>query len=121
MLYTSSAPFGAETLQPGGKLVRSPRGPGPVVRFEEGEAPSPRRKANPVRDDFRGDRARGARHNFRNTGSAPLRFYTSTRRPEQSTRGRATKAIADAPTMNGTARPASTRPLPVNQVEKSLD
>ena len=72
------------TLQPGeeiGAEVHEDRDQ--FFRIEEGEgAVDIDGKANPVRDDFAVIVPAGARHNVRNTGSAPLRFYTIYGPPE---------------------------------------
>ena len=72
------------TLQPGeeiGAEVHEDRDQ--FFRIEEGEgAVDIDGQANPVRDDFAVIVPAGARHNVRNTGSAPLRFYTIYGPPE---------------------------------------
>jgi mannose-6-phosphate isomerase-like protein (cupin superfamily) len=67
-------------------------------RFEEGEGAVDIDGAeNPVRDDFAVIVPAGARHNVRNTGSAPLRFYTLYGPPEHKDGiVQSTKADADA-------------------------
>lgn len=72
------------TLQPGeeiGSEVHEDRDQ--FFRIEEGEgAVDIDGKANPVSDDFAVIVPAGARHNVRNTGSTPLRFYTIYAPPE---------------------------------------
>jgi mannose-6-phosphate isomerase-like protein (cupin superfamily) len=67
-------------------------------RFEEGSgAVDIDGVENPVRDDFAVIVPAGARHNVRNTGTAPLRFYTLYGPPEHVDRlVEATKADAMA-------------------------
>ena len=72
------------TLQPGeeiGAEVHEDRDQ--FFRFEEGcGAVDIDGVANPVEDDFAVVVPAGARHNVRNTGDAPLRFYTLYGPPE---------------------------------------
>ena len=67
-------------------------------RFEEGEGTVDiDGKANPVEDDFAVIVPAGARHNVRNTGDRPLRFYTLYGPPEHKDGVvQSTKAEADA-------------------------
>ena len=87
------------TLQPGeeiGAEVHEDRDQ--FFRFEEGSgAVDIDGVANPVEDDFAVVVPAGARHNVRNTGDAPLRFYTLYGPPEHLDGiVQATKADADA-------------------------
>jgi mannose-6-phosphate isomerase-like protein (cupin superfamily) len=87
------------TLQPGeeiGAEVHEDRDQ--FFRFEEGEgAVDIDGRENRVSEDFAVIVPAGARHNVRNTGSAPLRFYTIYGPPEHVDRlVEATKAVADA-------------------------
>ena len=87
------------TLQPGeeiGAEVHEDRDQ--FFRFEEGSgAVDIDGVANPVEDDFAVVVPAGARHNVRNTGDAPLRFYTLYGPPEHlDAIVQATKADADA-------------------------
>lgn len=72
------------TLQPGeeiGEEVHEDRDQ--LFRFEEGEGAVDIDGAeNPVEDDFAVIVPAGARHNVRNTGDEPLRFYTLYGPPE---------------------------------------
>ncbi len=72
------------TLQPGeavGEEVHEDRDQ--FFRFEEGQgAVDIDGRENPVMDDFAVIVPAGARHNVRNTGSEPLRFYTLYGPPE---------------------------------------
>ncbi|WP_310466902.1 cupin domain-containing protein [Sphingomonas sp.] len=72
------------TLKPGeeiGSEVHEDRDQ--FFRIEEGEGVVDiDGKANPVEDDFAVIVPAGARHNVRNTGSAPLKFYTLYGPPE---------------------------------------
>ncbi len=72
------------TLQPGeqiGQEVHEDRDQ--FFRFEEGQgAVDIDDRENPVMDDFAVIVPAGARHNVRNTGSGPLRFYTLYGPPE---------------------------------------
>lgn len=67
-------------------------------RFEEGEGTVDiDGTANPVEDDFAVIVPAGARHNVRNTGDRPLRFYTLYGPPEHKDGiVQSTKADADA-------------------------
>ena len=87
------------TLQPGeeiGAEVHEDRDQ--FFRFEEGSgAVDIDGVANPVEDDFAVVVPAGARHNVRNTGDKPLRFYTLYGPPEHlDAIVQATKADADA-------------------------
>ena len=87
------------TLQPGeeiGEEVHEDRDQ--FFRIEEGEgAIDIDGRANPVEDDFAVIVPAGARHNVRNTGDEPLRFYTLYGPPEHKDGiVQATKADADA-------------------------
>ena len=87
------------TLQPGeeiGAEVHQDRDQ--FFRFEEGEgAVDIDGKANSVEDDFAVIVPAGARHNVRNTGDGPLRFYTLYGPPEHKDGiVQTTKAEADA-------------------------
>lgn len=87
------------TLQPGeeiGAEVHEDRDQ--FFRFEEGcGAVDIDGVANPVEDDFAVVVPAGARHNVRNTGDKPLRFYTLYGPPEHlDAIVQATKADADA-------------------------
>ena len=87
------------TLQPGeeiGAEVHADRDQ--FFRIEEGEGVVDiDGKANPVRDDFAVIVPAGARHNVRNTGSAPLKLYTVYGPPEHKDGiTQATKAEAEA-------------------------
>ena len=87
------------TLRPGeeiGAEVHEDRDQ--FFRFEEGcGAVDIDGVANPVEDDFAVVVPAGARHNVRNTGDAPLRFYTLYGPPEHLDGiTQATKADADA-------------------------
>ena len=87
------------TLQPGeeiGAEVHEDRDQ--FFRFEEGSgAVDIDGVANPVEDDFAVVVPAGARHNVRNTGDKPLRFYTLYGPPEHLDGiTQATKADADA-------------------------
>ena len=87
------------TLQPGeeiGAEVHEDRDQ--FFRFEEGSgAVDIDGVANPVEDDFAVIVPAGARHNVRNTGDKPLRFYTLYGPPEHlDAIVQATKADADA-------------------------
>jgi mannose-6-phosphate isomerase-like protein (cupin superfamily) len=76
------------TLQPGediGEEVHEDRDQ--FFRFEEGKgAVDINGRENPVQDDFAVIVPAGARHNVRNTGTAPLRFYTLYGPPEHKDR-----------------------------------
>jgi mannose-6-phosphate isomerase-like protein (cupin superfamily) len=78
----------AMTLQPGediGEEVHEDRDQ--FFRFEEGKgAVDIDGRDNPVQDDFAVIVPAGARHNVRNTGTAPLRFYTLYGPPEHKDR-----------------------------------
>lgn len=78
----------AMTLQPGediGEEVHEDRDQ--FFRFEEGKgAVDINGRENPVQDDFAVIVPAGARHNVRNTGTAPLRFYTLYGPPEHKDR-----------------------------------
>ena len=87
------------TLQPGeeiGAEVHQDRDQ--FFRFEEGEGTVDiDGKANAVEDDFAVIVPAGARHNVRNTGDGPLRFYTLYGPPEHKDGiVQTTKAEADA-------------------------
>jgi mannose-6-phosphate isomerase-like protein (cupin superfamily) len=87
------------TLQPGeeiGEEVHEDRDQ--FFRIEEGSgAVDIDGKENPVEDDFAVIVPAGARHNVRNTGDAPLRFYTIYGPPEHKDAVvQATKAEAEA-------------------------
>ena len=87
------------TLQPGeeiGAEVHQDRDQ--FFRFEEGEGTVDiDGKANSVEDDFAVIVPAGARHNVRNTGDGPLRFYTLYGPPEHKDGiVQTTKAEADA-------------------------
>ena len=87
------------TLQPGeeiGEEVHADRDQ--FFRIEEGEgAVDINGRENRVEDDFAVIVPAGARHNVRNIGSAPLRFYTLYGPPEHKDGViQATKAEADA-------------------------
>jgi mannose-6-phosphate isomerase-like protein (cupin superfamily) len=87
------------TLQPGEEIGEEVHdGIDQFFRIEEGEGVITIDGAeNPVRDDFAVIVPSGARHNVRNTGTAPLRFYTIYGPPEHK-HGvvQSTKAEADA-------------------------
>ena len=87
------------TLQPGeeiGAEVHQDRDQ--FFRFEEGEGTVDiDGKANSVEDDFAVIVPAGARHNVRNTGDGPLRFYTLYGPPEHKDKAvHKTKAQAEA-------------------------
>jgi mannose-6-phosphate isomerase-like protein (cupin superfamily) len=87
------------TLQPGeeiGEEVHPDRDQ--FFRIEEGHgAIDINGRANPVEDDFAVIVPAGARHNVRNTGAEPLRFYTLYGPPEHKDGiVQATKAEAEA-------------------------
>ena len=87
------------TLQPGeeiGEEVHDDRDQ--FFRFEEGEgAVDIDGQENPVEDDIAVIVPAGARHNVRNTGDEPLRFYTIYGPPEHKDGiVQATKAEAEA-------------------------
>ena len=87
------------TLQPGeeiGAEVHEDRDQ--FFRFEEGQGMVDiDGKANPVEDDFAVIVPAGARHNVRNTGDRPLRFYTLYGPPEHKDGiVQSTKADAEA-------------------------
>ena len=87
------------TLMPGediGSEVHEDRDQ--FFRFEEGEGMVDiDGKANPVEDDFAVIVPAGARHNVRNTGDRPLRFYTLYGPPEHKDGiVQSTKAEAEA-------------------------
>jgi mannose-6-phosphate isomerase-like protein (cupin superfamily) len=87
------------TLQPGeeiGEEVHEDRDQ--FFRFEEGQgAVDIDGRENPVMDDFAVIVPAGARHNVRNTGSEPLRFYTLYGPPEHKDKVvQATKEDAEA-------------------------
>ena len=87
------------TLQPGeeiGSEVHEDRDQ--FFRFEEGQGMVDiDGKANPVEDDFAVIVPAGARHNVRNTGDRPLRFYTLYGPPEHKDGiVQSTKAEAEA-------------------------
>ena len=102
------------TLQPGeeiGAEVHEDRDQ--FFRFEEGQGEVDiDGRENPVEDDFAVIVPAGARHNVRNTGNEPLRFYTLYGPPEHKDKiVQATKAEAEPATSmrNGTARRRSER------------
>lgn len=87
------------TLKPGeeiGEEVHEDRDQ--FFRFEQGSGEVViDGKANPVEDDFAAIVPAGARHNVRNTGSEPLKFYTIYGPPEhKDKRVHVTKAQAEA-------------------------
>ena len=100
VLYTgSNLQLVLMTLQPGdeiGEEVHEDRDQ--FFRFEQGEGiVAIDGKANPVEDDIAVIVPAGALHNVRNTGDAPLRFYTIYGPPEHKDGVvQSTKAEADA-------------------------
>ena len=72
------------TLQPGEEIgAEAHEDRDQFFRIEEGEGVVDiDGRENPVKDDFAVIVPAGARHNVRNTGSAPLRFYTIYGPPE---------------------------------------
>jgi mannose-6-phosphate isomerase-like protein (cupin superfamily) len=87
------------TLKPGeeiGEEVHEDRDQ--FFRFEQGTGEVViDGKANPVEDDFAAIVPAGARHNVRNTGSEPLKFYTIYGPPEHKDKVvHRTKAQAEA-------------------------
>ena len=105
------------TLQPGeeiGEEVHEDRDQ--FFRIEEGQGVVDiDGRENRVEDDFAVIVPAGARHNVRNTGNAPLRFYTLYGPPEQrtrSSRGPRRKQTSGTSMKSGTApRPSSGQPL----------
>lgn len=100
VLYTGAhLQLVAMTLQPGEEIGSEVhQGRDQFFRFEEGEgAVDIDGRENRVKDDFAVIVPAGARHNVRNTGSAPLRFYTIYAPPEHKDGVvHSTKAEADA-------------------------
>ena len=86
------------TLKPGEEIGAEVHQVDQFFRFEEGEGTVDiDGKANSVEDDFAVIVPAGARHNVRNTGDRPLRFYTLYGPPEHKDGiVQTTKAEADA-------------------------